>query len=47
VTVPRLRLGPAGETNRFPHVPPSTMAGGTFRFPPQSPSPAHEADEAP
>jgi hypothetical protein len=47
MSVPRLRLGPVGETNRFPHVPPSRMAGGTSRFPPQhAPSPAHWAEVA-
>jgi hypothetical protein len=43
MSVARLGLAPAGETNRFPRVPPSGMAGGTSRFPPRHPSPAHGA----
>jgi hypothetical protein len=41
----RLRSAFVGETNRFPHVPPSRMAWGTSRFPTQHPSTAHWATE--
>jgi hypothetical protein len=48
MSVPRLWLGPAGETNRFPHVPPSRVAGEASRFPRQdAPSPAYGTDTVP